>query len=154
MEPPPLELPESSPADAVSVDTDKGRTLIRYNTEITAEEFSSSPGAEREMYLSQSCPNWGTFQMPTTTVNFLPEKAKEEATPGAMAVPGNMAVESSLEAEGIIGKSPTILETFKLYNAGIEEVETGRLDDISEEPLPMEQPEDDDDDDGQFALDL
>lgn len=155
-EPPPLELPKSSPAhDPIVGDTEKGRTLIRYNADITAEEFTSTP-VQRAEYLSQSCPNWSTFQMPEgERPSWLPERAptKEEPVEGAMAVPGHVAaVEAAIEAEGIIGKSPTILETFKLYNASASvEDDISKLEDINEEEALVEDNGDDDED--QFALD-
>jgi len=154
MEPPPLELPEATPpaSDPILSEDAGGRTLIRFSAVITAEEFGSSP-AQREVYLSQSCPTWSTFQMPSTTVDFAPRVAPaEEATPGAMAVPGNMAVESVVESEGIIGASPTILESFKMYNAGVDETEFSKisLEEIVEEPMAM--PEDEGDDEDQFSL--
>lgn len=150
LEPPPLELPKSSPAHDPIIDGERGRTLIRYNTEITAEEFSSSP-AEREVYLSQSCPNWGTFQMPEARIDF-GLQPKEETAPGAVAVPGHGVVEQSAEAEAI-GKSPTILESFKMYNAtGMDEKVGESLDDITEEGLNEIAPEEEEEDDAQFSL--
>lgn len=150
-EPPLLELPKSSPAhDPIEGDTEKGRTLIRFSADITAGELSSTP-AERDTYLSQSCPNWSTFQMPRA------EEAspvvEEESAPGAMAVPGHVAaVEAAIEAEGVIGKSPTILETFQLYNGAAE---VDGLANISEDaPLqlaPEEQQEEEEEE--QFSLD-
>lgn len=153
-EPPPLELPQSSPAhDPITGDTERGRTLIRFTSEISAGELSSTP-AERETYLSQSCPNWSTFQMPLREEKASPV-AEEETAPGAMAVPGHVAaVEAAIEAEGVIGKSPTILETFQLYN-GAASLDDG-LDKISEDaPLELapedEQPEEEEEE--QFSLD-
>lgn len=153
---PELELPKSSPAHEPILpilhgDTEKGRTLIRYNADITAEEFSSTP-VQRETYLSQSCPNWSTFQMPAVEKT-LTEPEPEETAPGAMAVPGHVAaVEATIEAEGVIGKSPTILETFKMYNAaGSVEDDISKLETVEEAELPPQ--EDDNDDEDQFALD-
>lgn len=152
-EPPLLELPKSSPAqgDPVMGDTERGRTLIRFSAEITAGELSSTP-AERATYLSQSCPNWSTFQMPVAEEEASPV-AEEETAPGAMAVPGHVAaVEAAIEAEGVIGKSPTILETFQLYN-GAAGVEDG-LANISEDaPLEPEDEQQDDEEEEQFSLD-
>jgi len=154
MEPPPLELPKSSPAtNEAFLAEDEERSLIRYaDAEITAEELSSTP-AQREMYLSQSCPNWSTFQMPVAQ-----EKAfemPEETAEGAVAVPGHAAIENVIEAEvGIIGASPTILESFKMYNAagsvgGIDqELAKSSLEEIVED----EPPRDDDEDEAQFSL--
>ena len=72
---------------------------------------------------------------------------------GAMAVPGHVAaVEATIEAEGVIGKSPTILETFKMYNAaGSVEDDISKLETVEEAELPPQ--EDDNDDEDQFALD-
>jgi len=156
MEPPPLELPKSSPAESI-LQIDEERSLIRYaDADISAEEFSSTP-AQREMYLSQSCPNWSTFQMPQAPAQ-APARFEmpEETAEGAVAVPGHPAVENVIEAEvGIIGASPTILESFKIYNqagsVGLLDEEMGKssLDDINEdEPSP----ENDDDDEAQFSL--
>lgn len=157
-EPPPLELPStSSPAHEPVIDTEKGRTLIRFSAEITEGEFSSTP-AEREMYLSQSCPTWGTtFAMPGQDVDFA-RREPEESAPGAMAVPGHLVDDGAVEAEGVIGKSPTILETFKMYNGSgsLMDPEMSKLDDITEEPIPAEDnnaERDDDDDEDQFSLD-
>jgi len=151
---PPLELPKSSPSEPL-LPLDEERSLIRLPdaAEITAEEFSSTP-AQRETYLSQSCPSWSTFQMPRQAQAALaPIEMPEEPNEGAVAVPGHAAVENLIEAEvGIIGKSPTILESFKMYNAsqGLEE-EMGKssLDDIIEDEQPQEN---DDDDEAQFSL--
>jgi len=123
LEPPPLELPKSSPAYEPFEDTEKGRTLIRYSAEISAAEFSCSP-SERHVLLSQSCPNWSTFNLPKE----MPQEVEEhrmsqiprlEDGSGAMDVPCKRSppVESVLaEGEVMIGKSPTILESFKMYS--------------------------------------
>lgn len=155
MEPPPLELPKSSPATTETMlAVDEERSLIRYaDAEITAEELSSTP-AQRATYLSQSCPNWSTFQMPGAKAPDF--EMPEETAEGAVAVPGHPAVEHVIEAEvGIIGKSPTILESFKMYNQSgslslmDEEMQKSTLDDINEdEPVAA----DDDDDEAQFSL--
>jgi hypothetical protein len=158
MEPPPLELPTSqpkySPAEGF-LPLDEERSLIRYaDAEITAEELSSTP-AQREMYLSQSCPNWSTFQMPGAQAPQF--EMPEETAAGAVAVPGNPAVEHVIEAEEgvqMIGKSPTILESFKMYNqsgsVGLmdEEMQKNSLEDIIEDEPVVE----DDDDEAQFSL--
>jgi len=52
--------------------------------------------------------------------------------------------------QGIIGKSPTILETFKLYNASASVDD--KLEDINEDEALVDNGGDDDDED-QFALD-
>lgn len=153
-EPPPLELPSSVP-NHDPIDEERGRTLIRFTAEIEAEEFSCSP-AQREVYLSQSCPNWGTFQMPgagkADPAPQWKEEAPAEPAPGAMAVPGHTAVESLIEADvNIIGRSPTILESFKMYNGSGDEPEVSKLDEISEEVEPP--PQDDEEEEDQFALD-
>lgn len=91
--------------------------------------------------------------MPAAPVDFAPRAAPEEPTPGAMAVPGHMAVENVIEAETVIGKSPTILESFKMYNAGVDETDFAKisLDEIVEEPIPMNEEAADEDED-QFSL--
>lgn len=152
---PELELPKSSPANEPVLpilhgDTEKGRTLIRYTADITAEEFSSTP-VERATYLSQSCPNWSTFQMPEVENSFT-RPMPEETAPGAMAVPGNAPVEAVPQEEAVIGKSPTILETFKMYNASASlEDEFSKLETVEEADLPPV--EDDNEEEDQFALD-
>jgi len=156
MEPPPFELPKSSPAETL-LDIDEERSLIRLKTaeDISAEEFSSTP-AQREMYLSASCPSWSTFQLPKVAQAAPKFEVPEEPAEGAVAVPGHAAVENLIEAEvGIIGKSPTILESFKIYNReqGIgldDDMAKNSLDDIIEDEPPQEN---DDDDEAQFALD-
>jgi len=153
-EPPPLELPSSVPSHD-PIDEERGRTLIRFNANIEAEEFSCTP-AQREVFLSQSCPTWSTFDMPgRVDPSQWKEEAAEEAAPapGAMAVPGSTNVESVIEADvNIIGRSPTILESFKMYNgSSLDEPEVSKLEEISEEVEPPLQ--DDDDEEDQFALD-
>lgn len=162
LDPPPLELPQSSPAECgLEVDQEVGRTLIRYTADISAAEFSCSP-AERQTYLSQSCPTWGT-QLSLVGADphelaGLPE-ADEPPAPGAMAVPkgdrkSSFEAGDLISAEGIIAASPTIFESFKMYNPGhavaAAEEEAAPLQGISEEDPPPQG--DDDDDEAQFSL--
>lgn len=59
--------------------------------------------------------------------------------------------ESGAFDQGIIGKSPTILETFKLYNASASlEDDMSKLEDINEEEALVDNGDDEED---QFALD-
>jgi len=120
LEPPPLELPKTSPCDPFE-DSEKGRTLIRYSAEISAAEFSCSP-KERQQFLSQSCPNWGTFHLPQEAEACWKQESHEPKTAGAMDVPqersSSFGKEDFSEAEVTIGKSPTILESFKMYTTG------------------------------------
>merc|ERR1712086_376877 len=156
MEPPPLELPKSLPASEPFEDTEKGRTLIRYSAEISAAEFSCSP-TERQEFLSQSCPTWSTFRLPR---NLTPEEeitdysADEPAVGMAVPCQTNSTLDKFAENEAM-GKSPTILESFKMLNvsahpvSGAEEMDgfsKHALDEISEEV------EVDDDDEAQFSL--
>jgi len=158
LDPPILELPQSSPAEGLAVDEEVGRTLIRYTADISAEEFSCSP-AERQVYLSQSCPTWGAqlgMVRGGDPMDLGGGAEEEPAAPGAMAIKGGR--KSSFEgagdligAEGIIAASPTIFESFKMFPAAAaaEGAEEGPLKGIVEEEEP---PREDSDEDAQFAL--
>lgn len=169
LEPPPLELPKSSPGEGLVcasgslVDEEVGRTLIRYSADISAEEFSCSP-AERQVFLSQSCPAWGHFGVQRAQPDVAAwrrEKAPEEMPePGAVLVPGRKSsFESSLLESEIIAQSPTILESFKMYKGNAAEaaeeepaVGPGGLEEIVEEEEVVPVAGDDDEDEDQFSL--
>lgn len=146
-EPDLLVLPESSPAEVSCIDQEVGRTLIRYTSEISAEELTASSPAERQMYLSQSCPNWSSFAAPREEVMMKEEEEESAAAPGAMAVPskGRRGSDGGMDGD-IIAASPTILESFKLYHsekAGEDPAEVaGGLQEIREEPVNAADEED------------
>jgi len=153
-EPDLLVLPESSPAEQPCIDQEVGRTLIRYTSEISAEEFTASSPAERQTFLSQSCPNWSTFAPPREAAFMRPEREEEAAAPGSMAVPskGRRGSDGGLDGD-IIAASPTILESFKMYNAekaGEDPADAPAvLEEIREEPAQV-----DEDDEEELAFSL
>jgi len=160
-EPPPLELPKSSPAYEPFEDYTKGRTLIRYSAEISAKEFSCSP-SERQEFLSQSCPNWSSFHLPKDPTSVEPLRRERQelfhSNAGALDMPSKGSPGSNfLETEvTMMGKSPTILESFKLISR--REVDDNEhfgvsrrhsLDNIMEETVAAAV---DDEDEDQFSL--
>eukprot|EP00658_Telonema_sp_P-2_P062529 TRINITY_DN511_c0_g1_i1.p1 TRINITY_DN511_c0_g1~~TRINITY_DN511_c0_g1_i1.p1 ORF type:complete len:220 (+),score=34.00 TRINITY_DN511_c0_g1_i1:297-956(+) len=116
----PVPMNSSNNEDDNADEEGPGRSFIRTEgfENISAEEFNSNQ-QERDVFLSQSCPTWGSMELP----DFPPRSAKEEVQVAPPEVEESVGATEisfaklSFQNLAEMGRSPTIFESLKFVSA-------------------------------------